>query len=99
MFEIGKPVLCVDSSKLPYTVEELNADMPVWVKKGEKYKVRGFADNDGIVTGVYLEEIVNPIRFFKLLGRSQEGAFKLDRFVPLLEDEVEVMEEEFSEVL
>lgn len=98
MFEIGDKVKCVEDYKLPHTRAEIEVDCPNWVKKGDEYHVRGFADNNGIVTGVYLEEIVNPVRFFSLINRSQESAFRIDRFSKMQEDEVEVAVEEFSEV-
>ena len=96
--DIGDRVLCTDDSVQPHTAQELKVDMPAWVKKGEKYTIRGFVENDGIVPGVYLEEVTNPVRFFKLLNRSQEGAFRIDRFRKLQEDEVEAEVEQFEEV-
>lgn len=98
MFEIGQKVICVEDWKLPHTIKELEVDCPNWVKKGEKYTIRGFNDNNGIVTGVLLEEVVNPIRFFKIINRAQESSFRLDRFRSLVEDEVEAEVEKFEEV-
>jgi len=89
MFEIGEPVICCEDYKLPHTREELSENMPNWVKKGNKYTIRAFNDNNGIVTGVLLEEVVNPILYFKLIDKTQEGAFRTDRFRKLQEDEVE----------
>ena len=80
MFKIGDKVVCVDSSKASHIKEEVDKDFSQWVVKGEHYTVRGFNENDGIVVGVLLEEIHNTPLFFKLLGRSQEPAFKMDRF-------------------
>jgi hypothetical protein len=88
MFDIGDRVVCINSAKQPHTIEELNRDVPNWVKKGDKYTIRGFTSNDGIVDGVWLEEIVNVPIFFKLLGRNQEPAFALWRFAKLREEEV-----------
>ncbi len=79
MFEIGDKVLCVDASMLAHTVEELTVDVPNWVKKGVEYTVRGFANHD-FVTGVYLEEIRNPEKWFNLRGGFYEPAFKMERF-------------------
>ena len=88
MFEIGQKVLCVNSAKQSHTVEELNKDVPNWIRKGDKYTIRGFTNNDSIVDGVWLEEVVNLPIFFKLLGRNQEPAFALWRFRKLEENEV-----------
>ena len=88
MFEIGEVVLCCEDYKLPHTREELSQNMPNWVKKGQKYTIRAFNDNQGIVVGVLLEEVVNPVLYFKLIDKAQEGAFRLDRFRKLAEDEV-----------
>lgn len=98
MFEIGEVILCCEDYKLPHTREEIDKNMPHWVKKGEKYTVRGFNDNNGIVVGVLLEEVVNPQLYFKLIDRVQEGAFRTDRFVKLQEDVVAVSEEVVSAV-
>lgn len=95
MFEIGDTVVCIDDSKQPHTVEELNNDVPNWIIKGDKYTIRGFTNNDGIVDGIWLEEVVNTSIFFKLLGRNQEPAFALWRFRKL--EENEVLEEDISE--
>jgi hypothetical protein len=94
MFEIGEIILCCEDYKLPHTREEINKNMPNWVKKGEKYTVRGFNDNNGIVIGILLEEIFNPQLYFKLIDKVQEGAFRTDRFVKLQGDEVTVNVEE-----
>ena len=93
MFDIGQKIACCEDYKLPHTIEELSKNMPNWVKKNDIYTVRGFNDNNGIVTGILLEEVSNPILYFKLLGYSQEGSFRLDRFRELKEDEVMITEE------
>lgn len=77
MFEIGNRVICKNSSKLPHTIQELEVGCPNWVKKGEKYTIRGFNENNGIVLGILLEEVVNPIRYFRLIGKSQKGVLEL----------------------
>lgn len=99
MFEIGEIVLCIDSSMQSHTIEELSKDVPNWVIQDKKYTIRGFNENDGIVLGVLLEEIVNPIRFFKLINKFQEPAFRTDRFRKLKPDEVNVNIEEFDMVV
>jgi len=92
MFQIGDKVICVNDYKNPETREELSIDMPNWVKKGEKYTVRGFLDSDFVV-GVYLEEVKNPVKYFKLVNKVAEGAFATWRFEKLKEEEVIIEKE------
>jgi len=89
MFNINDSVVCVNDTIQPHALEETLKDVPNWIKKGEKYTIRQFNDNDGIVVGVLLEEIRNPILFFSLLGRSQESGFALWRFAKSQENDVE----------
>jgi len=56
MFKIGDKIKCINSSKQLHTIAELEIDCPSWIKEGEKYTIRGFNDNNGIVTGVLLED-------------------------------------------
>ena len=89
MFDIGETVVCINSAKQAHTIEELDKDMPNWVVKDEKYTIRGFTSNEGIVDAVWLEEIVNKPVIFKLLGgKSQEPAFSTSRFRKLKENEI-----------
>lgn len=96
MFEVGDKVICIDSSMQSHTVEELIKDVPNWVKKGEEYTIRGFTSNNGIVDGVWLEEIINEYKFFKLLNKSQEPAFALWRFRK--SESIEIKEEIKEEI-
>jgi len=89
MFKINDRVVCVDASMLAHTVEELTRDVPNWVKQDEQYTIRGFADHDFVV-GVYLEEIHNPPKWFKLVGAFIEPAFKESRFRKLEETKIEI---------
>ena len=78
---IGSKVVCIDDSlKEGLNMEEFHRDFNQWVKKGEEYTIRSIDDNDGLVVSVLLEEIKNPIRFFKTIGRFKESSFKIDRF-------------------
>jgi len=61
------------------TVEELRRDVPNWVKQGEHYHVRGIADHDFVV-GLYLQEIHNPHKWFKVVNKYAEPAFATWRF-------------------
>jgi hypothetical protein len=93
MLNIGDRVLCINDSIKPEALEETLRDVPNFVKKGSKYTIRGFNENAGIVVGVLLQEIRNPILHFKLLGHSQESAFATFRFEKMKENEVLVQEE------
>lgn len=90
MFNVNDSVICINSSMNLHTVAELTKDMPHWVKEGEKYTIRGFHDNDGIVTGVLLEELHNPPRWFQLINKYQEPAFRTDRFRKFEETTMEI---------
>lgn len=81
MFQIGDKLLCINSAKQPHTIEELSQDCPNFVVKGKLYTARGFTSNKGIVGGVWLEEIYNPPKYFKLVDEVKEPAFALWRFV------------------
>jgi hypothetical protein len=95
---VGKRVICVDDSKQPHTVEELSNDVPNWIKKGQKYTVRAIVDLDFVV-GLLLEEVSNPIKYFKVVGRSMEPTFRADRFRELEEDSVGVKTEQMEGVI
>mgnify|MGYP003599080612 CR=1 FL=1 len=86
-----KKVICVNAYIEPHKREEVQKDMPNWVKEGTVYSIREILDNDGVVTGVLLNEVYNKPLFFKTINRVQEPAFGLFRF-----DEFE--EEVLSEV-
>ena len=80
MIELGDEVICVDDTIKPEMLLAVASYFPNWVTKGKKYTVRGFTDNDGIVDGIWLEEVINPEIFIKLINRTQEPAFGLFRF-------------------
>jgi hypothetical protein len=96
-FNIGDKVVCVDDSVKIEAVEELKRIIPNWVKKDQQYTIRDIKNNRGIVTGVLLEEIDNPVVFIQILGGFQEPAFAEWRFRKLKSDEI--MVEVFEEVL
>lgn len=79
MFKIGDEIVCINASMQTHTVEELTRDVPNWIKEGQHYHVRGFADYDFVV-GVYLDEIHNPPKWFNSVGGFLEPAFRMDRF-------------------
>lgn len=83
-------LLCIDDSIKADQLEFVSLVYPNWVKKGRHYTIRQVLENDGIVTGVLLNEVKNDPIFQKLLGRDQEPAFRLSRFVEITECETSV---------
>lgn len=77
---IGDKVVCINDYIDADKREEVNKDFMMWVKKDETYTIREFLNNDGIVTGILLNEVYNFPVYFKLLGRTQEPAFATWRF-------------------
>lgn len=94
----GDTVLCVNDTKSPSLKEWIDeCNFPViWVKQGKKYTIREVLENNGIATGLLLEEIVNYPFFIPLLGRSQELGYAVWRFrkVQEVEDKVEIEQEQ-----
>lgn len=98
--EIGKKVVCIDSAIKGEALLSIAKMFKQWVVKGQKYTIREILENDGIVEGVLLEEIVNDPVYIDLLGREQEPAFGMFRFREIEEEEMEAeMEEAINELL
>lgn len=100
-YHIGMEVICVDDKK-PKDFNPLH--FPNWVKKDSKYIIRSFEDNDGIVLGIRLEGMINPILPIGLVKKWQEGAYATWRFAPGLsafevEEQTEEVEDEKVEKL
>lgn len=77
----GSKVICIDDSIPPYLdINNFKSDFPSWIKKDTIYTVREILSNDGIVTSILLEELVNPVRFFLSINRYQECSFRIERF-------------------
>jgi|DEB0MinimDraft_10_1074344.scaffolds.fasta_scaffold223664_2 hypothetical protein len=94
MFNVGDEVVCVNDTK---NESWSSMHFPNWVKQGAKYTIREILDNDNIVTGVLLEELVNPEVFQPLISRTQECAFATWRFekhkdVYMIKEDEEVSE-------
>lgn len=85
----GTKVVCVDDTIRDDKMWDAINLFQEWVTKGNHYTIRDFYDNDGIVSGVTLEEIKNEPVYQKLLNRVQEPAFGVFRFRELLEEKVE----------
>ena len=82
MIGVGSVVKCIDDSIKAEEILFVSMAYRQWVKKDVEYTIRQIFDNEGIVTGCVLEEIVNgPIPQKLLGGRWQEPAFRLSRFV------------------
>ena len=97
MFTVGERVLCIDSFMQPHTREELSADCPNFVVKGQKYIIRGINDWD-FVQGLLLEEIKNDYKYFKIVDKFAEPSFATWRFRKLEPAEINVEVEEFDMV-
>lgn len=79
--QVGSRVVCIDDSIKADEIFLVASVYKQWVKKDREYTIRQIFDNEGIVTGCVLEEVVNdPIPQKLLGGRMQEPAFRLSRF-------------------
>jgi hypothetical protein len=76
----GDKVICINDRIDPEKSEEIRRDFEIWITKDKEYTIREILDNNGIVTGVLLEEVHNFPKFFKLINRFQEPAFAHWRF-------------------
>jgi hypothetical protein len=95
---IGDEVVCVDDA-IPLDKKDAVSRMyQNWVKKNNKYIIRNILENDGIVSGILLENLYNEPIWIPLLNNFQEPAFaewrfkKLKSAEMLVEQEVEVLE-------
>lgn len=80
MLDVGDTVICIDDAIKPEMLMTVINMYPNWVKKGRKYVIREISDNDGIVPGILLEELRNPIVYTKLINRKHEPMFSFHRF-------------------
>lgn len=85
--KIGQQVVCVDDSIKTGELFGVGKHYQNWIKKGLTYTIRAILDNNDIVTGVLLEEIINAPIYIKLIDKEQEPAFRPDRFRELQEPE------------
>ena len=95
--KIGQQVVCVDDSIKTGELFSVGSHYQNWIQKGVKYTVRAILDNEDIVTGILLEDVVNNPIYIKLIDKIQEPAFRPDRFRELQEPDklaVECTEEE-----
>ena len=93
--KVGSRVLCTDASIKDGRSDAVIELYQMWVRKGAEYTVREVLDNDGIVTGVLLDQVINdPIVQPLLNGRMQEPAFRITRFQELHDDMAEVNQEQ-----
>ena len=90
-------VKCIDDSINPEFIIETVKYYKNWVKKDEIYTVYDVLENDGIVEAYILKELENEMVYQPLLGRSQEPAFRTDRFSVISYEEEESEEEEYFE--
>lgn len=98
--QVGDKVVCIDDSVSPQKMHVIFRLYTQWLKKDKEYTIREVVDNDGIVTGLLLEEVVNPLFFESvLLKRFIEPAFATWRFRKVQtqkQTNVQEEEEEFS---
>lgn len=80
MLGVGDEVICINDSRPNGWTSE---HFPQWVKKDEKYTIREILENDDIVIGILVEELINPIVYIALIDREQESAFASWRFSKL----------------
>ena len=95
--EIAQTIVCVNDKKQPHTKNELEKDMPNWVKKDKKYTIRALHDFD-FVLGILLEEVRNDLKYFKVVNKTIEPAFASWRFRALKESEKELEVEQLETV-
>ncbi|TWI94052.1 hypothetical protein JN11_04869 [Mucilaginibacter frigoritolerans] len=76
----GDKVICINDKIDPDKSAEIRRDFEIWITRDKEYTIREILDNNGIVTGVLLDEVHNFPKFFKLINRFQEPAFAQWRF-------------------
>lgn len=80
----GDKIICIDDSIKADQLMFVSKAYRTWVKRDSMYTIREVLDNDGIVTGLLLDEIRNGAIPQPLLGgRWQEPAFRVSRFAPM----------------
>lgn len=92
----GDTVVCTNDKIKPEALKDTLLMYPNWIREGETYTVRGFYYNDGIVTGVLLEEIKNPRIYIELIKREQEPAFALWRIKKIADAKEEEQLSEYA---
>lgn len=97
--QVGQKVMCIDDSIKPELSEKISRDYLYWVEKDTKYTIREILNNDGIVTGILVEEIYNLLVPISLIGKMQEPAFASWRFAPLQEFRKTIEEESIEKQL
>ncbi|WP_428330116.1 hypothetical protein [Mucilaginibacter sp.] len=76
----GDKVICINDKIDADKSEEIRRDFEIWITRDKEYTIRDILDNNGIVTGLLLDEVHNFPKFFKLINRFQEPAFAQWRF-------------------
>ncbi|MBS7564682.1 hypothetical protein KHS38_09725 [Mucilaginibacter sp. Bleaf8] len=97
----GDKVICINDKIDPDKIEEIRRDFEIWITRDKEYTIREILDNDGIATGILLEEVHNFPKFFRLINRYQEPAFAIWRFRKLsyaTQQQEEAFDEELVEI-
>ena len=94
----GDKVICINDKIDPDKSGEIRRDFEIWITKDKEYTIREILDNNGIVTGVLLDEVHNFPKFFKLINRFQEPAFAIWRFRKLQYSAAPAEAEALSEI-
>ena len=94
--EIGDKVLCINDSVSAESFYGVCKMYPKWVQKGKEYTIRDIFHNDGIVTGIVLNEIHNIPVYIPVINKIQEPAFGIFRFTKSIGVNTKIEEEEFS---
>ena len=94
----GDKVICINDKIDPDKSGEIRRDFEIWIAKDKEYTIREILDNNGIVTGVLLDEVHNFPKFFKLINRFQEPAFAIWRFRKLQYSAAPAEAEALSEI-
>lgn len=95
----GTKVVCIDDSVLLGKEEFKKYAFPNWIQQGNIYTIRAILDNQGIVPGILLRELVNPEIYIRLLDAYQEPAFRTNRFRELTYQELEELAREEADNL
>lgn len=98
--KVGQKVMCVNDSVKEGQEAFVAKAYRNWIKKGKLYTIRSIHDNQDIVTGILLEEVVNGAIYIHLIDDWAEPMFSPTRFRELEQvDDLAIAEEIEEELL